>query len=297
MSPHQDLFQVQNLVAVITGGGSGIGKLAAHALVAAGAKTVYILGRRSGTLQNCKDSSLRPEAIVPIVCDVSSKKSLHDAVEQVKKETGYCDLLFANAGVPEIPRQIVDRSTIQSLQKGLWDLDMESYEQIYKINTLGAFQTAIAFLQLLDEGNKQAVVPQKSQILMTSSVTGSTSASYGTFGYPASKAALSRMAKQLAGMLLPYKIRVNVIVAGIYESEMTEGMLKMTCSSDPVVEGALDNNCVPLQRIGSEEDIVGVILFLASKSGGFISGAELVTDGGMLSMPAPWSTPRPPVAV
>ncbi|KAJ5634336.1 hypothetical protein N7528_002178 [Penicillium herquei] len=289
------LFGVQGLVAVITGGGTGIGKMAAHALLAGGAKAVYILGRRAEALQACRDSSPRPEAIFPIICDVTSKTSLQDACDQVKREIGYCDLLFANAGVPEIPRQILDRSSVKTIQEGLLCLEMDSYEQIYRINTLGAFQTAVSFLQLLEEGNKRAEVPQKSQILITSSVTGKTSASYGTFGYAASKAALNVVANQLAGILLPHKIRVNTLVAGIYSSEMTDGMLKMTCKSDPTVEGALDSSCIPLERIGRVEDMIGLILFLASKAGGYISGAELVTDGGMLSIPPSWAMPTPPV--
>lgn len=287
-------FDVRSLVVVITGGGTGIGKAAAHALVAAGAKTVFILGRRGDVLQQCQDSAARPDAVVPIICDVTCKESIAKASEQVRRDAGYCDLLFANAGIPEIPRQTLDRSSVESVQKALWDTDMTMYEKIFRVNTLGAYYTAIAFLGLLAEGNRRAEVPQKSQIIMTSSVTGQSAASFGVFGYPASKAALCLIAKQLAGILLPFKIRINVIVAGIYMSEMTQGMLSMISKSDPCKEGAIASTYIPLERAGNESDIAGLILFLASKAGAYISGAEMVTDGGMLSVPPPWTIPEPP---
>jgi len=288
------LFEVKDLVVVITGGGTGIGKLAAHALVEAGAKTVYVLGRRRSVLDECKQSCPRPDAIIPIPCDVTSKESLTSAADHVERVSGYCNLVLANAAIPEMRSSLLDRSTLQSIQKGLWERDNESYEQMFRINTLGAFHTAVAFLGLLDEGNRRAVVPQKSQIIVTSSSTGHSAASFGVFGYPATKAALGLMTKQLSGMLLPHKIRVNTIVAGYYVSEMTEGVLTTVTDTDPTQEGSIDGGCIPLQRVGSEDDIAGVILFLASKAGAYISGVDLASDGGMLAVPPSWALPGPP---
>ncbi|PFH59644.1 hypothetical protein XA68_12080 [Ophiocordyceps unilateralis] len=280
----QSLFEVKDLVAVITGGGSGLGRVITHALAANGAKAVYILGRRENSLVATQEASSHGQVIHPVVCDVTSKDSLAAAAERVRKDVGYCDVVFANSGIAtanvgEAMRNIAN-STIKSLQQSLWEPSMEEFSQTFHVNVTGAFYTAVAFLHLLDEGNKRAVVPQKSQVIMTSSVAGyARMAPLSGFAYSSSKAAVTHLSKQLASSLTHFKIRVNTIAPGIYPSEMTEDtMLKNT--SDPRKEGAMPKEMIPLERSGTEEEMAGVALFLASKAGGYLDGTVLLTDGG-----------------
>ncbi len=286
------LFRVTNLVAVITGGGTGIGKMAAHAFAANGAKAVYILGRRLEVLERCRNSSSRPDVIFPVVCDVTSKESLEAAAELVRKTTGYCNFVFANSGVAEMPVMMNTSSSIIDIQKALWSRDMDACQSIFLVNTIGAFYTTIAFLDLLEQGNRLGGIPQKSQAVFTSSIGGYTRQSMGVLTYSASKAAMNHIAKQLAGVLAPHKIRVNVIVPGLFPSEATDGSLNAKFNCDFTQEGGIDKGFIPLQRAGRAQDIMGLLLFLASEAGGFLCGAELVTDGGTLAIPPPLVLPN-----
>ncbi|EFY85934.1 hypothetical protein J3459_017353 [Metarhizium acridum] len=281
------LFRVDNLVAVITGGGSGIGRIIAHALVANGAKRVYILGRREASLETTKSTSSHPENITPVVCDVTSKESLRAAADKVRQDCGYCDVVFANSGVSTadasqyLGRQEID---IKALQEGLWQHSMEHFTQSFHVNVTGVFYTTVAFLDLLDEGNKRDAVPQKSQVVVVTSMGGFSRRPKASFAYGPSKAAAGHLAKQLATRLAPYKIRVNNLAPGFYPSEMTENIAFMKETDEPRREGSLANSFVPLERVGSEEDMAGAVLFLASRAGSYVDGNVLLTDGGRASI-------------
>ena len=94
----QDLFNVAGMIAVVTGGGSGLGLYAARALDANGAKAVYIVGRRESVLNEAAKTGVNGN-IIPIVGDVTDKSSLQAVVDRIKKEQGFVNFLFANAGV------------------------------------------------------------------------------------------------------------------------------------------------------------------------------------------------------
>lgn len=129
----QDLFNVNGMVAVITGGGSGLGLYAARALDANGAKAVYITGRRKGTLEAAAKTAVNG-TIIPVVADVSDKAALQAVVDRVKEEQGFVNLLFANAGisgpkpVESIPAmQRGEKPSIEEFQAGLWKPDMADF--------------------------------------------------------------------------------------------------------------------------------------------------------------------------
>lgn len=281
----ESLFDVEKIVAVVTGGGTGIGKVMAHALAANGAAAVYILGRRQEALDAARDSSPNPRVIHTIVCDVTSKDSLAAAAEQVRSEVGYCDVVFANsgamgAGAGDALQQIGGGGDIKKIQEQLWAPSMDEFTQAFHVNVTGAFYTAVAFLDLLDQGNKRAVVPQKSQIVITSSIAGFIRGALGGFAYAPSKAAATHLAKMLATTFAPLKIRTNVLAPGFYPSEMSSRFLPT--DADPRVEGNMPAERVPLARSGREEELAGITLFLTSQAGGYLDGEVLVTDGGSL---------------
>lgn len=280
----QRLFDVNDLVAVITGAGSGIGRVMAHALVANGAKLVYILGRRTEALEATRDMSSNPDRIKTIVCDVTSKESLHAAASFVRQDCGYCDIVFANSGISTANVSNIlssaESMTIQAIQDGLWQHSMDHFTESLHVNVTGVFYTTVAFLDLLAEGNARAVVPQTSQVVITTSGGAFSRRPAASFAYGSSKAAAGHLAKQLATFLAPFKIRVNSIAPGFYPSEMTENMSFMKAGGDPRLEGSVPSGFIPLERVGSEEDMAGVVLFLASRAGSYIDGTVLLTDGG-----------------
>ncbi|CZS96207.1 hypothetical protein WAI453_009819 [Rhynchosporium graminicola] len=280
-----NLFGVKGLVAVITGGGSGLGLHIAKALDANGAKAVYIIGRREETLKNAAAQGLNG-SIIPIQGDVTSKDSLQAAAERIQKEQGFINVLFANSGIigpthasAGLPK---DRQpTIKEFKDAMWKTSIEDFSQTAHVNVSGVFYTALAFLELLDEGNKRNNVEQKSNIIVTSSIAGFTRKISAGISYSASKAGTNHLIKVLATTFTPYKIRVNGITPGIFPSEMTDGNVYFD-NGDPTQEGGLPKEICPMERSGSEEDIAGVALFMTSRAGGYLSGNITVVDGGRL---------------
>lgn len=171
-----DLFTVNGLVAVVTGGGSGLGLYAARALDANGAKAVYIVGRREKTLQEAATTA-KNGSLIPIVGDVTDKDSLLKVMEEVKREQGFINLLYCNAGVTgpilrdSLPKK-EGKPTVQELQAALWKPEQAEFAKAFEVNCTAMFYTAVAFLDLLDAGNKKRNVAQDSQILVTSSIAG-----------------------------------------------------------------------------------------------------------------------------
>lgn len=293
-----DLFSVNGLVAVITGGGSGLGLYAARALDANGAKAVYIVGRREQVLKEAAETGVNG-TIIPIVGDVSSKESLQKVADQVRKEQGFINLLFANAGVSgprhaaAIKTEDGSKLSVQTLQQKLFEPAMDDFTQASHVNNTAVFYTAVAFLDLLDAGNKKRNVPQDSQVLVTGSVAGFSRWLTSGFAYSSSKAAVTNLVKMLSTFFANQglHIRVNLIAPGLFPSEMTEGTTRSlekfggVPGHEGVFEGAyvMESSEAPAERSGTEEDFAGVILFLASRAGAYLNGETLLIDGGRLT--------------
>lgn len=292
-----NLFNVKGLVAVITGGGSGIGLLMAKALALNGAQKVYIIGRRKEVLDAAAKESPHGN-IIPLVGDVTSKENLESIVSLIDKEVGYINVLIANSGIlgPQAT-SITPETSLEEFQSALWNQSSDEYTKTFAVNVSGVFFTVIAFLKLLDAGNKKKNVEQASQVIATSSIGGFNRRVPGGYAYGQSKAGTTLLMKQLATNLVPYDIRSNVIAPGrrflsfllccamsladittVYPSDMAAGLIG---------DGLFAREKIPAQRSGTPEDMAGVILFLTSRAGAYCNGNVVVTDGGRLSlMPA-----------
>ncbi|EGY22433.1 short chain dehydrogenase/reductase family [Verticillium dahliae VdLs.17] len=166
-----NLFSVTGLIAVVTGGGTGIGLLITKALVANGA-TVYILGRRGDVLRQAAQS-IGVEAVKPVICDVTSKASLTSAVNVISADTGYINLLICNAGIsgpqthlPSSEHQI----SVEDFSRVNMDVSIEDYTRTFRANVVATWYTTMAFLRLLDAGNRKGNVRQKSQVVAITSI-------------------------------------------------------------------------------------------------------------------------------
>ncbi|KAI1360294.1 short chain dehydrogenase [Xylaria arbuscula] len=289
------LFRVDGLVAVITGGGTGIGLVMAKALASSGAK-VYILGRRASTLEAA--ASLHA-SIIPIVCDVTSKASLQNAVDIITQDTGYVNLVVANAGIFG-PAASFDRNlSVSELREKLFaGVDMHDFTETMHVNVTGAYFSILAFLELLDKGNQNAVkgggggfgkplregsgVPRvQSQVIVTSSLGAYSREKASAPSYAASKAAIAQLAQHAATNLAPYQIRVNTLAPGWFDSEMAGAVI---ASRDPETEGLDDENFMPARRFGTEDELAGTILYLASRAGAYCNGTIFAFDGGRLAV-------------
>ncbi|KAI3320334.1 NAD(P)-binding protein [Xylariaceae sp. AK1471] len=285
-----NLFNVNGLVAVVTGGGTGIGLMITKALAANGAAKVYILGRRLNTLQEAASSI--GSNVVPVTCDVTSVEALKAAVLQIQQDAGFVNLLVCNSGIggPYGNRPGLETTLDEFISANL-AAPIEEYTKTFAVNTSAVWYTTMSFLKLLHYGNARANVEQKSQVIAVSSIGGFNKINTGGFAceivvisslsgfvvrcYGQSKAACTHLIKQLSVALPQWDIRANLICPGLYPSEMSAPIL---ARSGPVVKSQ-----VPLERVGDEQDMGGAILYLASRAGAYCNGTVVVTDGGRLT--------------
>lgn len=290
----------------------GIGLVMAKGLAGAGAKKVYILGRRREVLETA--ATAHPN-IIPVPCDISDKTSLQSAVDFVTKDIGYVNLFIANSGIVG-PRASWNYDlSIPELRKALFeDVSMEDFTQTFHVNITGTYFSILAFLELLDAGNKQALkggfgaptkegsdVPSiQSQAIITSSISAFSRFRFSAPAYAASKAAVAHLTKHTSTNLSKYGIRVNALAPGckflnvsavpstnefvVFPSELAAGLIG---TRDPSTEAFEDPRFIPARKFGGDDEMAGTVLYLASKAGSFCNGMILVNDGGKLgTMPS-----------
>lgn len=184
----------------------------ARALVAGGASKVYIAGRRSEVLQKAA-SSVDPNIVIPLTCDVTSISSLHSLVDHITKDAGYLHLLLCNSGIggPQVPRPVTaatatpekPATTLQEWRKANLAVPVDDYAKTFAVNVSSVWYTTMACLELLDQGNKDGKsLGWSSQVVVTSSIGGFNKKAPGGWAYGQSKAAATHAVKQL-GVVLP----------------------------------------------------------------------------------------------
>ncbi|KAI8461640.1 hypothetical protein BY996DRAFT_6408481 [Phakopsora pachyrhizi] len=280
----ESLFNVQNRVAVITGGGSGLGEMMAHAWVANGGR-VIIASRKEKALSQVCDAlnTLGTGKAEYVVGDVSSKAGCVAIADEIKKRVDKIHVLVNNSGVTwGAPYEDVP-------EKEGWDRVL-SWQSAIKLtavpfkkglNVKSVFYMTVELTPLLA---KDASNLDPGRVIIISSVAGLTSISestglgatgHGLWSYNASKAAAISLSNNLAVSLGPKFITVNAICPGVYPSRMTAYGMKT--ASNALAQSH------PMGRFGSPEDISGLLLFLASRAGAHISANYIVTDGGSLA--------------
>ncbi|KAK3346352.1 hypothetical protein B0T25DRAFT_592591 [Lasiosphaeria hispida] len=298
MSPSLEanaVFRVDGMVAVITGGGTGIGLIMARALAANGAAKVYILGRRLEVLENAAKEN--PDVFVPIRCDVTSKDSLQAAVDRVTAEAGFVNLFVANSGILGPLNKWNPSKSVSEVRRELFtDNSMEAMTEVFHVNVTGAFFSMVAFLELLDAGNKNAVekggfgaptkagsnVPSvQSQVIVTASIAAFSRMNVSTAPYSGSKAAIMHLTKHASTNMAVYGIRANALAPGLFPSELAASLIG---TRNPAEETYQDPKFIPARKFGGDEEMAGTVLYLASRAGSFCNGMVLAADGGRMSV-------------
>ncbi|MEU6353576.1 SDR family oxidoreductase [Streptomyces sp. NPDC047072] len=240
--------QLDNKVAVITGGSSGIGLATARRFVEEGA-VVYVTGRREEELAAAASKA----GAIAVPGDVSDPADLDRLYDTVRSDGRRIDVLVTNVGTGGAAR--------------LEDVTDELIDRIFDVNVKGTLKTVQKALPLLNDG---------ASIVLVGSVSGSTSAP-GFSVYGASKAAVRSFARGWANELKGRNIRVNTVAPGTTD---TPGI---GAGADADTRRAFMANLearVPLGRWGRPEEQADAILFLASDQSSYITGFELVVDGG-----------------
>lgn len=238
-------------IAVITGGNSGIGLATAKRFVQEGAY-VFITGRTQAKL----DEAVKQVGsnVTGVQGDVSKLTDLDRLYEQIKKEKGKLDIVFANAGIAKY--------------SALGSIDEQHFDSIFDGNVKGMLFTVQKALPLMPDGGS---------VILNASVVGSKGMPSNSV-YAATKAAARSFARTWTTDLKARRIRVNAISPGPID---TEGLRELFGSS-PVGQERLNSikTTVPLGRLGLPDEIAKAAVFLASDDSSFVTGTELFVDGG-----------------
>ncbi|KWU44198.1 short-chain dehydrogenase [Rhodotorula sp. JG-1b] len=284
------LFSVKGLVAVVTGGGTGIGLMATQALAANGAK-VYIVGRRKEALDNVvKHYSDVEGKIIPLQGDVTKKDDLKRIVDQIKKEDEGIHILVNNAGIVGEVTQVGKEASGEELRDKFWEgQTYEGWENVFRTNVSSVFFTTAAFLPLLqrytfggDAAGKAIYDKYQTGVITISSISGLLKISQNHFAYNSSKGATIHLNRMMSQEWAHTGIRFNTIAPGMFPSEMT------TTGSDDKQKSSLKgfnpkSMLIPAERAGEDEDLGGTVLYLSSRAGQYTSGVVLPVDGATLA--------------
>lgn len=250
------MFRLDGKVAVVTGGGRGIGVMMARGLLQAGAR-VYLSSRKEAEL----------EAAV-------AELSTHGPVEAIPADLGTAE------GVDALAAALTDREeAVHALFNNAganWGAPFDEFpesgfDRVFDVNVKGVFLLTRALVPLLTAA---ASDDDPARVVNTGSVDGFHTPERGrnNFSYSASKAAVHMLTKHLATELAP-KILVNAIAPGLFESRMTKVLLA------PGAEAV--GKALPLGRIGAPDDMAGIAVFLASRASAYITAAVIPVDGGV----------------
>lgn len=248
----KDLFSVEGDVAIVTGASRGLGKAMAVGLANAGSKIVVadILDSSETVAEINNNGS---EAI-GIKVDVSNKEEVDNMVSKTCEQFGHIDILVNNAGI---------------LRTGkAEDLTPEDWNKVIQVNLTGQFLCAQAVAKhMLERG--------EGKIINVGSIAGLRGYP-GSAAYSAAKAGLVMMTKTFAAEW-GHSLRINIICPGVFATDMTEDFLK-----DEEFMDNLKQN-VPMGRHATTDELIGTIIYLASKASSYVNGHELVIDGGWTS--------------
>lgn len=248
--------RLKDRVALITGGGTGIGAAMARRFAAAGAR-VAVTGRRAEPLQHIAEEIDG----LALAVDVRDSDAMADAVRQVVDQWGGLDIVVANAGV-------ITEGEVATLQDEAWQTTVD-------INLTGVTRTLRAALPALTGSASSA-------ILVVSSVAGLMGVPQGS-AYCATKAAVIGLTKSMAVDYGPKGIRINALCPGWVRTPMSDDEMAALAQEKGIsVEAAVEavTRHLPLKRMAAPEEIAACAEFLVSDDASFVTGAVLVADGG-----------------
>jgi NAD(P)-dependent dehydrogenase (short-subunit alcohol dehydrogenase family) len=252
-----ELFSVDGKVAVVTGGSRGIGLMIAGGLVDNGVR-VYITARKAEPCDAAAERLSAAGTCISIPADLSRPEEVERFAAAVAAREPSIDILVNNAGA--------------TWGAPLGEFPAAAFDKVLAVNVKAPFLLTQALLpQLRAAGSAD----DPARVIMVGSVDGVRVPGTDNYPYAASKAGVHMLARQLAHNLARDHITVNTVMPGPFESKMIAYIL-----DDPAARAAVEAS-VPRRRIGSPEDIVGAVIYLASRAGAYLTGVAIPVDGGI----------------
>lgn len=249
-----ELFSLKGKVAIVTGGGRGLGEQIAEGFAEAGANVVVC----SRKLEACEEVSQKLKDLgvesLALKCDITNPEDVKNVVQQTLEKFGRIDILVNNSGA--------------SWGAPAEEMPLEAWQKVINVNVTGTFlMSQAAGKVMLEQGSGKII-----NIASVAGLKGSNPKYMDAIGYNASKGAVITFTKDLAAKWGPRGIYVNAIAPGFFPTKMSKGLLEK--GGQEILEGT------PLRKFGSDSDLKGVAVFLAAPASDYITGDTVVVDGG-----------------
>lgn len=258
----QDLFTLDGKVALITGGGRGIGKFIATGLAEAGADLV-ITSRKMKNLEATAEELMGKfgVTVLPVASDVAKEEDIDNLLKITREKFSRIDVLVNNAGA--------------TWGAPTLEFPVEKWDQLFNVNVRGVWMLTQKVANIMKEQGGGNII----NISSIMAFRGSEEMMHPAVPYNSTKAAINALTLNLAVKLAPYNIRVNAIAPGYFRTDM------MAYIEMPEFKEAYDSmiSLVPMGRVGDIDDMKGVAVFLASDASAYMTGHVLINDGGFLA--------------
>lgn len=254
----KELFDLTGKVAIVTGGGRGLGQQIAEGFAEAGANVVVC----SRKVEACEQVSEKIKTLgvdsLALKCDITNPEDVKLVVEQTMEKFGRIDILVNNSGA--------------SWGAPVEEMPLEAWQKVMNTNVTGTFLMSQAVGKVMLEQHFGKII----NIASVAGIKGSDPRYMNAIGYNSSKGAVITFTKDLAVKWGPKGIYVNAIAPGFFPTKMSKPLIEQGG------EGILA--ATPLRKFGNENDLKGVALFLAAPASDYISGEVIVVDGGANAM-------------
>ncbi len=252
------LFNLQGKSALVTGGAQGLGRMIAEGLLRAGAR-VAITSRKADIAQLAAQEMTSLGACIALPSDLSTADAAVDLARRFQEQLGACHILVNNAGKTW-------GGPIDSFPDKAW-------ASVMAVNVQMPFTLVRELLPALGAASAEG---DPARVINIGSVAGMKPEGLEAYSYSASKAAIHMLSRDLARDLAGRNITVNALIPGYFPTKMTAHMREGE-AVDPIL---LDH--IPLKRLGRAEDIAGAVVFLCSRAGAYVTGANIPVDGGLV---------------
>jgi NAD(P)-dependent dehydrogenase (short-subunit alcohol dehydrogenase family) len=252
-------FDLSGKIALVTGGAQGLGRMIAEGLLRAGA-TVAFTSRKADVCEAAAAEMASLGCTIPLPADLSTPEAAVDLANHFRAAAGdKLHILVNNAGKT-------------------WGAPVDSFpDKGWPAVMMVNVQTPFTLVrELLPELTAAGTVDDPSRVINIGSVAGKSTQRLSAYSYSASKAAIHMLSRDLAGDLADRNINVNAVLPGYFPTSMTAHM-----RDEEAVDPALLSK-IPMGRMGRPEEIAGIVVFLSSRAGGYITGAEIPVDGGVI---------------